>query len=398
LSIPSYNDILAYYTSNFLSTYGQSVNLDNSAADEQFLAIWALAAADYLNCLQLAYNAFSPTTAIRSALDAIVALNGMTRLPATNSTCTVTLGGVVGTIIVGGIVADINGNLWNLPASVTIGGGGLINTTATAQQTGAITVGANQITVISTAVGGWTSVSNGSNLPNVGEPIETDSQLRTRQAISTELPSETLLAGTIASILAVPGVTRINNGTTLSSQGTTSIENFTGGTDDWGNPAHSLSCVVEGGTNLAVATAIYNNRGIGPNTNGSTGGTLVTVSVTDPNSGITIPINFARPTETAIHVIVNAHLLAGGTAATITAIQSALVAYLNSLQIGESVNWSSLMYIAMSVNTNPSLPIVRIGTLYLSLSGGSFTTTADLALDFYQVSEGVTANVVVNSI
>lgn len=381
MTIPSYQDILALFLGNFRTVYGQSVDLEPSTSDYQWISVLALAIADAMSTAQLAYNNRSPVTAIGAALDTVVELNGVLRKNATASTCQVTLFGVVGTVISNGVVGDVNGNVWNLPTPVTIGSGGQLVVTATCNVIGAINALPNQITsILSGATAGWTSVNN--TVPAVpGQPVETDAALRGRQSLSVALPSQTILAGTVAAIAAIPGVTRYNV-----------LENFTNASDSFGNPPHSVTAVVEGGTDLAVATAIFNNRGIGPLTNGTT-----TVSITDPNTSITIPISFDRPAYAPIYVTVNAHLLTGGTSATLAAISSAILAYLNGLQIGAAVNWTSLIAAAMSVNPNPLQPIVRVETLFLGLAPSPGGTT-DLTLLFNQVAQGLVANIVVNSI
>jgi hypothetical protein len=382
LSIPAYNDIVNSLVASFQATYGVTTALGNDNADYQWISVFSLMVSDTMNAIQLAYNNFSPVTAIGAGLSNIVAVNGLTRKAATYSTCTVSIIGLSGTIIKNGVVGDINGNLWNLPSPTTIGPGGSVLVTATAQQLGAINALANQIVnIISGATAGWTGVTNGSNVASIGLPAETDSQLRARQMVSTELPSITILAGTIAAIAAVPGVTRYNV-----------LENFTNATDANGNPPHSVTAVVEGGADIDVATAIYNNRGIGPLTNGTD-----TVDVTDPNSGVVTAISFDRPTYVPIYVTVNAHLLPGGTSATLTAIANTLVAYLNSLQIGELVSFTALVAVAMNVNANLSMPMVSVISMFSAVTS-SPTSRADIPLTFYEVSQGLIANIVVNSV
>ena len=408
LTINGYQDILAYLLSGFQGIYGSTVYLGNDSADYQLLSIIALIAADCNNALELVYNNQSPVTAIGAGLSALVALNGLQRLAASYSTCQVVISGTAGAVINNGVVGDINGNLWNLPPTVTIGGGGTVTVTATAQQTGSINITApNQIVnIVEGLTSGWAGVNNNSYVASVGQPVETDSQLRVRQAQSTELPSETLLAGTIAAVLAVPGVTRINNSPVLGVDGTPSINNFTGSTDDWGNPAHSITVVVDGGDPTAVATAIFNNRGIGALTNGDVSGSPVagttTINITDPDSGIVTPISFIQPpVAVPIYVIVNAHPTAGGslTSSQITAIENGVAAYLNSLQIGETVSFGELVQAAASsVNSDPSVPIVSIRSpLYFGTSASPSTST-DVPVDFYQVASGSTANITVNSV
>jgi polysaccharide pyruvyl transferase WcaK-like protein len=90
-------------------------------------------------------------------------------------------------------------------------------------------------------------------------------------------------------------------------------------------------------------------------------------------------------------------LLVGGTSATIAAIQTALVNYLNSLNIGEIVSYGALVAVAMSVNPNLMIPIVSVHSLFFSTTATP-TTITDIPITFSQVSKGVTANVTVNSI
>ena len=382
LSIPSYNDIFQLYADGFKSIYGQTVDLDNSSSDAQLLSILALSASDCMQAIQLAYNNRSPVTAIGAALDTLVKLNGLARKKASFSTCLVVLTGTPGTVINNGVVRDINGNNWDLPGTVTLDGGGTATVTAVCETPGAINITASgQLSIIFTPTAGWSSVNNGSNVAVVGQPVETDAQLRGRQAISVELPSITILAGTIAAIAATLGVTRYNV-----------LENPTNATDANGLPPHSVSAVVEGGTDLDVATAIFNNRGIGPLTFGTT-----TVNVVDPNSGIVTPISFIRPSLVPVYVVVNAHLLSGGTSAALTAMGAAIVNYLNSLQIGERVNYASLVAAAMSVNPNPSAPIVTVESLFLDTAPAPSTTT-DISMLYTQVASGVSGNITVNPV
>jgi len=380
LSVPSFQAILNYLVANFQAIFGATFYLGNDSPYYQFIAILALALSDALQGLQLVYNNFTPVYAVGGALDLVVAYNGVVRKSASASTCLVTCSGIAGTVIPSGVVSDVNGNLWNLPANTTIGPGGTVTVTATCQTLGAIAVQANQITTIAGGItAGWTSVTNGTNVASLGQPVETDAQLRARQAISTELPSISLLAGTTAAIAALPGVTRYNV-----------VENPTGVTDSYGNPPHSITAVVEGGTESAIALAIYLNKSIGCYTNGTT-----SVLVTDPVTGFTENISFDLPAYVPIYVTVNAHLVNGGTTAAQAAMQAVIVTYLNSLQIGELVSYGALVAVAMSVNPDLSSPIIIVETLALAVTP-SPTTGADIPMDFNQVSQGITANVIVN--
>lgn len=382
LSIPSYTDILNLLLGAFSSGFGGNVYLGTDSPDYQFISVIALSLSDAMQGIQLAYINRSPNFAIGAALDALVTLNGISRKVASASTCQVTLTGTPGAVITNGICTDVNGVKWDLPASVTIGGGGTVVTTATCEIDGAINALIGQITIIFTSQFGWTSVTNAS-AAILGQPVETDAQLRGRQALSVELPSITLLTGTIAAIAATKGVTRYNV-----------VENATNATDANGNPAHSVTAVVEGGVDLDIATAIYNNRGIGPLTN-PTATNPVTVSITDPSTGIITLIGFARPSNKQIFVIINAHLVTGGSSSTLTAMQAAVIAYLNSLQIGELVSYTALIAVAMGVNLNLSQPVVLVESLFLGTSA-SPSAVIDIPMNFNQVAQPNT--ITVNSI
>lgn len=398
LTVPSYTDILGLFTSAFLNIYGQTYYLGNDSPAYQLLSVLALAASDGNSVLQQAVGDMSPSTAIGAGLSALVLLNGLQRKVASFSTCLVTLTGTAGAVITNGVVQNAaTGDLWNLPATVTIGGGGTVVVTATAQKSGLVNALANQLTTMVNPTSGWISVTNGSNVATLGQPVETDSQLRNRQSVSVELPSETLAAGTMAAILAVPGVTRINNNPALSVTFTTSFENFTNAMDAFGNPAHSISPVVDGGADADVAAAIYNNRGLGVLTNGSTGGTLVTVAVTDPNSAITININFARPALVPIYVKLQPHVLPGGSTGVLgPLVQAAIANYLNSLQLGATISFGELVAAANSLNPVNGPPIYSVRSLNFFFGTTSTPSTAtDVSLLFYQAPQGVTGNVTV---
>lgn len=379
LHLPSYDDILAYENEQFLSVYGQSVTTGVNSADEQWIAIFSLMINDAFNTAQLAVNARSPSTAIGADLDTIVLINGITRKSSTASTATVVCTGVPGTVLNGAIAQDTNGFLWNIP-NATILSGGTISLTAVCQTIGAIAALANTINVRSTPISGWTGITNPADAI-VGIGVETDSQLRARQAISVSLSSKTLVDATLAGIAAVPGVTRY---------ATVGVENPTGSTDSFGNPAHSISMVVEGGTNIDIATAIYNNKTPGCLTNGST-----STPVTDPITGSVMDIGWSRPTYLPIYVTLSVHPLSGYSSAVTAAIQNSVNNYLNGLQIGESLTISGLYYAAMSVMPNPLLPQYSVQAIFAG-TAATPTLSVDIPINYNQVVSGSLVNVIIN--
>ena len=394
LVIPSYASILADLISGYQAIYPQVVYLGTDTAKYQEISIFALKCYDCNLATQLAYNARSPLTAVGSDLDSIVKMNGLARLPASYSTAPETITGVAGTVITNGLITDTQGNVWALPLSVTIPSGGSVTVGITCQTAGSIQAATGAINTISGgATAGWTGATNPSPaLP--GLPVEANSQLRARQALSVAAPSLTRLASTISAIAAVSGVTRYATGTPTPGGPGSSIENPTGATDPWGNPPHSISMVVEGGADLDVATAIYQKRGLGVYTNPDSTAGSMSVPVTDPNTGTITTIGFQRPSYVPIYVTMVIHGLTGYTSATLTAIQDAIITYLNDLQIGEEVTFSAFYAVASSVMPNLLTPQFSITSLYTGITSSPSGTT-NIILNYYQVAQGIADNVLI---
>jgi uncharacterized phage protein gp47/JayE len=379
LVVPTYPDILNYLLNGYRSIYGQTVYLGTDTQKYQELSIYALMDYDTLLALQLVYNQRGPLTAIGSGLDSILKLNGLARKIASFSTAPGLVTGQGGTTITLGTAVDKSGNTWALPSPVTIPGGGSVVVALTCLTAGAIGAQPGDIDQIGAgATGGWTGITNPS-AASPGLPVEQDSQARGRQSFSVALPSRTMLDGTIAAIAATSGVTRY-----------AVHENFTGAVDSDDTPPHSISAVVEGGTDQAVATAIFLNRGIGADMNGTS-----TYDYVDPVTAVTTPVSFSRPTYVQLYVSLSLTQLQGYTSATEDAIAAALLAYLNGLQIGQIVTRSALFAVAMSVMPSFLTPIFAIETLTLG-TAPTPTGTADIAMAYNQVAQSASNQIVIS--
>jgi hypothetical protein len=397
LQINTYPDILAWYISQFQAIYPQVVYIGTDTAIYQEISITALMDYDAELGMQYVYNNQAPLTATGAGQDSLYKLNGIARKGATYSTAPELISGVPYTVITNGLVTDTSGNIWALPTSVTIPSGGSVIVAVTCQTPGAIQAAVGTITTPSGGTtAGWTGATNPSPA-SPGLPVEADSQFRARQSLSVAAPSLTRLASTIAAIAAVPGVTRYATGTITAPSGPgSSIENPTGGVDSWGNPAHSISMVVEGGTSLGVATAIYQKRGLGVYTNpGSSSGSM-SISITDPNTGTMTYIGYQTPTYIPIYVTMVVHGQNGYSSAVLASIQSAIVAYLNELQIGETVNYSAISAVAQSVMPSLIAPQFSI-TSYAIGTAPSPVGTSNISLLYYQVAQGIAGNINVSA-
>lgn len=377
-SAPSYADILTSLTASFQSIFGSDALLTPDTQEGQWLAIVALAIHDENQTGIALYNSFSPTFAQGVQLSNLVKINGIARQVATNSTATVSIGGVAGTVIDNGVVQDANKNLWNLPAEVIIPGGGTIDVTAAAQVQGAISAGIASITVIFTPVLGWQTVSNAAAAAP-GAPVESDAALRRRQALSTGLPALTPLGAIAAAVANVVGVTR-----------STVYENNTGSTDGNGVPGHSIAVVTQGGSSTQIAQVIEAKKSPGTGTFGSTA-----ITVNDP-AGLPIVINFFQLTLVPIFITVTIQSHAGYVGSTGAALQQALVDFVNSLTVGGDVFYNWLIAIAGQLGT-PVGETYNVTDLRVGIAA-SPTGTADVLIAFNAASTCIFANVILNTL
>lgn len=357
ISAPSYEEILTYLQGEARRIFGEDINLDADTQDGQLIAIFAAAIND-VNAQAIAtYNSFSPLTAKGIALDNAVAVNGVTRQEATASQVDLLIIGQAGTTIINGVALDAFENRWLLPAQVIIPVSGEITVTALAEELGAIEAAPNTINRIGTPTLGWQSVSN-PLAATVGVAVETDNELRDRQVQSTALPSVALWEGIIASLLNLDGVTRVSG-----------VNNDTDTVDSNGIPAHTIAMIVEGGQVDEIGETIFIKKCEGTGTFGSVSTTYV------DEYGFPHNILFSRPTIVPIYVTMTINPAANYLSSVANELQERIVTYINSLEIGESVNIGRVLTSALSscpgVDTRFDIVSIVMGTSSGSQSSAS---------------------------
>ena len=375
ISAPQYSDIYQSLIATFQNIYGSDIYVAPDSQDGQFLAVIAAAINDSNQAMISVFQGYSPYYAQGTGLSAQVKLNGLTRLTATNSSAVGVVTGVVGTIITNGVVQDAGGNLWNLPTSVTIPTGGSISVTVTAQQPGSISATVGTINQIYNPQVGWQTFSN-TSAAVAGQATETDAALRIRQAASVATPALAVRDAIYAAIGAVNGVGRY-----------TVYENPTASTDANGVPAHAIACVVEGGSVAAITSAIFLRKPPGLQTYGTTSYTQ-----TSP-LGLTSVINYFVLGQVNIYFAVTIKALPGYLSTTTADIISALVAYVKSLVIGESVYVSQTSAIASMIGLPEGqtfyITDFRLGT------AASPTGTSNIAIAYNQGANCAASNITV---
>ena len=131
MTVPSYSDIYQSLVASFKAIYGSDIYVAADSQDGQWLGVLAKAINDSNLAALAVFQSFSPTYSQGTQLSSLVKINGLDRLDSSRSTVDLTIGGDIGTVILNGVVKDVNGNKWDLPATVTIPGSGLFSSWAT---------------------------------------------------------------------------------------------------------------------------------------------------------------------------------------------------------------------------------------------------------------------------
>ena len=370
---PTYQDIVDDMVAGAKSIFGSDIYLENDSADYQLISIFALKTYDTMQAMAMAYNSRSPATAVGVGLDAVVKINGIARKAGSRSTADVVITGTPYTQIVNGSVKDADDVVWNLPANVSIPTSGTTTVTVTCSETGPVAAAANEITKINTPTYGWLSVTNPA--PAVpGAETETDAQLRLRQTASVAGPSQTMLAGTYAAIAAIANVQRL-----AVYENDTSSAAVDPVTNPYGLPAHSVTCVVEGGDAGDIADAILRHKGIGCYTNGD-----IVETITDAG-GYANTIRFYRPTDVPIYVDIQLVPYSGYMATMADKVKAAVVDYLTGFAIAADVSVSLLAGVAIGVNEDLKNPAFGIGYVHIGTDPDALGAT-DIVIDYNEVA------------
>ncbi|HAV7084223.1 baseplate J/gp47 family protein [Acinetobacter baumannii] len=324
VTVSTYSEIVEHLKEKYREIYGQDVYLENDSQDGQWIGVIARVVADCNAAVADVYSSMSPSTADTDALSRNVKINGIRRAVATKSSVSVVLVGVAGTIINNGIVSDKNNNRWLLPAQVVIPPEGEIVTTATAEKPGAILALPNSVTTISKPMRGWHSVNN-PQASTLGAPVESNTKLRQRQALSTAIPSRSYTEGILGALFSLDGVSRCKV-----------YENQKSYIDTLGLPPNSLAVVVAGGDDQLIAETIRVKKAPGCDLYGNT--TVVRPTV----YGDPVEIQYWRPNQVVVGLKLGLRTTTDYTVDIGEQIKFAITDYINQLDIGDRISLNKI--------------------------------------------------------
>jgi uncharacterized phage protein gp47/JayE len=316
-------------------------------------SLWELA--------KLVYDSRDPRAARFAALDSVSALTGTAREAAQKGTVTLTLSVAAGRTIPAGSVAHVVGaptNRWVTKAAAvnSTGSTASVSVAAEAEIAGAVTsngasyaANAGTITAIATPVTGWLSVTNASDAVT-GTAAETDPVLRARR--DDELYAQGSAFDAVREALrAVDGVVVV----TVDENDTDTDERYRGGL-----PPHSVEAIVQGGTDAAVAAALWSRRAFGIRSYGTSSATVV------DDGGATRTLYFTRPTTVNAYAEVVVEIDAA-TYAGDAALKAAVAAVTTGQLAGAPIRRSDIIAAARAVAGVTDCTRVRLGRASSSL-------------------------------
>lgn len=393
--------IKAELEAEFRAQFGADLNVAPETVVGQLIGIESEAKSLFWASLDDVYQSQYPATASGASLDLLVAINGLTRLPELPTTVTGYLSLTVETVVAAGrkakdneitytlldtvtgsaatahggtvtvgVVANatlysiiIDGAAYShtssgsatastiltglqsaLPAGVgsdlsassltiTYSGPTSLAVTAnltlasvqnagefSADATGPQSLPIGALNAIETPVAGWLAVTNRA-AGTLGRDIETDGELRVRRSESTRLQAVSTMDGITSQLLRTADVL---DAVVIENSGTV--------TDINGIPPQHIWCIVDGGAGEDIASVIYRRKAAGIGTFGDVSSIAYSAINNAPYT-----MNFSRPVVTPVYITVNISASASIPSAYIALVRAALVAYGETLDIGENL-------------------------------------------------------------
>lgn len=302
------DDISAGLNQSAPSVLGQI----NGITADQIAELWEVAGA--------ISDSLDPATADGQALNNILALNGLTRLPAAASTASVNFVTTGAVTIAAGAVVSVVGSpdlKFTTDAEAIILSATTTAIPVTATVTGPIEAAINTITVLETTIPEVSSITNPA-VATIGRNIETDAEARLRLSTAFSTTGSATV-DSIRSALIEAGAGDANV-----------FENTTSATVD-GIPPHAFEALVPAGelTDDVIAQVLWDNKPAGILSHSSTADSGTAVDATGANQTVA----FSRSTNVELYVDVSVSVDA--TYAGDTAVQDAIKLYIDGLGIGD---------------------------------------------------------------
>lgn len=388
-------DILAQYEADEIAEISPSLDASSSSPVGQINGVIGKSASEVWDELEAVYTAGDPDKNEGDGQDAICAITGTTRNPATNSYVAETLGLNAGVTVPAGSVVSVLGNpsvRFTLigpepapggkvvPGPVTSIGAGSYTGRFQCDSTGPIAANAGTLTVIVTPVTGWNSATNATDAV-LGANVETHSALRQRREAELDAVGSSPVDALRAKLLKLTGM-----------QQATVFENVLDVTDGNGVPPHSIECLCYDGpapaiANDVIAQRIWESKAGGIRTYGGLTGNALDAQ------GNTRVMSFSRPTQKPVYftidITIDSALFPGTGDADI---KTALVAKGLTSPVGGNVVLASFYSSIFGITGVKDVAVFRAGFAPAPVG------TANLALGVRELATFDTSRIIINHV
>lgn len=383
--IPDTSDILTDVQNEYREAFGEDLIVDPSTPQGVLITAETIArSAVVANNAALA-NQINPNIAGGVFLDAIWALTGGQRDPATRSTVSATLTGSPGAIIPAGTRASVGvgGDEFELISTVVLDGLGVATGNFQSVEYGAIAAVIGALDTIVTPVIGWETITNAA-AAILGVEEQSDASTRRERRNTLALQGVSLPEAITSALYALEGVKSLSFRENVASTSET--------IDGVLMIPHSIYACVDGGTDDDIAAALLANKSLGAGYNGD-----ITVSVVEPASGQSYDVKFSRPDE--INILIQASVkVVGAITNPAQTVRDAIITFVNGELDGED-GWTvgadvSPFELAGAINrTSPGLFVTDLQVAYQSVGTYSATT---LPIEIYEVARTLPGLITVN--
>lgn len=284
---PDTSTLLQEVQDEYRAVFGNDVDVSGSTPLGVWIAAEVEARSNVLTNNAVVANQINPNLSGGVFLDAVSGLTGLERGKETRTTVTANLAGVPGTIVPAGSQArTATGQVFeSLSAAVLVAG--TVAVEFRAIEYGPVEVEAGQLNqIVAGGVLGWETITNPA-AGVLGSSTQADFPFRNLRNETVGIQGvalPTAIYGTVRNVEGVRSLTFREN-----------EKKFDQTIDGVLIDANSIFVCVDGGSDLDVATAILDKKGLGTGYTGTT-----TVPVVDPTTGQTYDVKFQRPTEVTI--------------------------------------------------------------------------------------------------
>lgn len=335
--VPDVDEVKQDVENEFITAFGSNFDLSPSTPQGRLIELETLARQNTIAVNALNANQLNIRTATGQVLDAIGAFFGVDRAGGTKTRVLATISGVAGTVIPATSIAKTEaGDEFYSENEITIPAGGTTQGYFLSVEIGAIPCAVNTLTEIVSQTSGWESINNPASAL-LGTEKESDFDFRNR-ILNTRFKGISLIQSIAAELNQVENLLSsfvYDNGQdeAIEYQG---IE----------IPAHSILVIADGGSDIDVATAIFNKKSSGSGYT-AIAGQSVTKSVIDGSYQVSYDVTFNRPDyldfDCSIEVRQNAYT--GTAAELIEDVKKAIIDWslnkvtgVDGLKIGQNVS------------------------------------------------------------